>query len=111
MLEKELGNCYIDKLWPVFLLEVDFKWLLNLFYAWKLMHRMNRNVMISIELIACQGNAAIDGVMYTQLFLDDNNILHPMWHSPASMPQTATMPLITLFTASPFSPWEYHCMQ
>ena len=69
VLEKELGNCYIEKLWIICLLEADFNWLLKHFFVHQMMQRMWWWVMLPIKQIAAQGKSAIDGVMRKQLFL------------------------------------------
>ena len=76
LLEKERGNCYVEKLRAICLLEADFNWLLRYVFAKAMINNMRDMDLIPVEQIAAKGKTAIDGVMQKQLFYDSANALH-----------------------------------
>ena len=76
LLEKEPGNCFIEKLRAICLLEADLNMVLRTFYARRMMYRMKEGNMIPVEQIATKGKTALDGVMHKQFFYDTANITH-----------------------------------
>jgi hypothetical protein len=87
LLEKERGNCYIEKLRAICLLEADFNWLLKFVFARSMMENMRAMDLVPVEQIAAKGKTAIDGVMQKQLFYDSANALH--WNASLSSTDAA----------------------
>ncbi len=68
LLEKERGNCYVERLRAICLLEADFNWMLKFVFARSMMENMRAMDLVPVEQIAAKGKTAIDGVMQKQLF-------------------------------------------
>ena len=76
LLEKEFGNIYLDKMRAICLMEADFKWLMKLVFAKRMMDQAYDAGIIPVEQFARRGTQAAQGVLCKVLFCDMIRALH-----------------------------------
>ena len=76
MLEKEAGNCEIDKLRAICLFEADLNWVLEIIYAKRMMDNARENKLVPPELFATAEQSTPNATMAKVMFTDHCRINH-----------------------------------
>jgi hypothetical protein len=67
-LEKVFGNIYIDKMWPICLLEANYNWRNKFVFAKQMMDKAFEGDIIPAEQFAKRGPHTTKGVLTPELF-------------------------------------------
>ena len=76
LLEKIMGNTYVNKLQAICLSEADFNWLNKLIFAKRMMQRADEQNAIPEEIVSRKGRHCNIAAMSKTFFCDGSRVLH-----------------------------------